>query len=206
MKSFKFGEIRRVKSGKGAKKGDDAPPGADGGNQEPVKGDPEVDPEKLKPKKFESSFWRFKCEKPQGLVENELTDNLKANNIKHDWRGVSNTVAMGVRIYVWSLKNKKYTLNKLVDKKVEWFKTRVKQQKDPVLDKNYKKKFPMAKKAYRLELIGRSTRRERWIYLMAECSNDDQYQIEIYTMGDVGDKVWGKTIEKFIKSFKPQKK
>ena len=47
---------------------------------------------------------------------------------------------------------------------------------------------------------------ERWIYLMAECTNDRQYQIEIYTMGDVGDKVWGKTIDKFIKGFKPQKK
>ena len=67
-------------------------------------------------------------------------------------------------------------------------------------------KFPMAKKAYRLELIGRSTRRERWLFLMAECTNDRQYMLEIYTMGDVGDAVWGKTVDKFIKDFKPHKK
>jgi hypothetical protein len=209
LKAFKFGEIRKVKAGKGVKKGGDAPPDAGGpggkGGDEPEELTPEQK-EKRKKKKIESSFWRFECVKPEGLEQMELTDNLKANQIKFDFRGVRNTVAMGIRIYVWSLKSKKYTLDKLVERKQKWWKTRVKKSLDPKLDKNYAKKFPLAKKAYRMELVGRSTRRERWIYLLAECENDRQYQIEIYTMGDAGDKEWGKAVEQFIKSWKTIKK
>ena len=30
--------------------------------------------------------------------------------------------------------------------------------------------------------------------------------IELYSMGDTSDKIWGKAIKEFFKSFKPQKK
>lgn len=208
LKSFKFGEIRKAKGGKGAKKDGSKPPDAGGGGDNGGGGasDMEVDPELLKPKKINSAFWRFKAVKPQGLIDEKMTENLRANKIKFAWRGQKNTISMGVRIYAWSLKNKSYTLDQLVARKLKWWEKRVKQTKPPSLDKKYNKKFPMAKKAYRLELIGRSTRRERWLFLMAECTNGRQYMLEIYTMGDVGDAVWGKTVDKFIKDFKPQKK
>jgi len=208
LKSFKFGEIRKAKGGKGAKKDGSKLSDAGGGGDNGGGGasDMEVDPELLKPKKINSAFWRFKAVKPQGLIDEKMTENLRANKIKFAWRGQKNTISMGVRIYAWSLKNKSYTLDQLVARKLKWWEKRVKQTKPPSLDKKYNKKFPMAKKAYRLELIGRSTRRERWLFLMAECTNGRQYMLEIYTMGDVGDAVWGKTVDKFIKDFKPQKK
>jgi len=207
LASFKFGEVLKVTKGKGAKKGE-APKGP-GGDAEGGKGDkgdmPGVDPKKLKKEKVESSFWRIEFTKPEGLVSEELTQILKDNQIKWSYRGQRNTIAMGFRVYVWSLKNKKYTLDQLVEKKLKWWKTRVKQTKEPKLDKKYKG-LPRSKKAYKLELVGRSTRTERWIYILGECDNDRQYQIEIYTMGDTGNKEWGKAVDKLIKSIKPLKK
>jgi len=207
LASFKFHEIKKITKAKGAAKGD-APKGP-GGKEVDGKGKkedmPGIDPKLLKKEQISSSFWRLKFTKPAGLMSLPLSESLKANQIKWDYRGTKNSIVMGFRVYVWSLKNKKYTLDKLVDNKLKWWKTRVKQSKPPKLDKKFKG-IPLAKKAYKLELLGRSTRTERWIYILAECKNDRQYQIEIYTMGDSGGKQWGKAVEQLIKGILPQKK
>jgi len=207
LKSFKFHEIKKVKKGKGAGKGKapEAPGGANAGKgkQEDMPG---IDPEKLKPEKVSSKFWRLTFTKPEGLAPTELTQILKDNQIKWVYRGVRNTIAMGFRVYVWSLKNKKYTLDNLLETRIKNAKKKFGDKfKKPKIDKKFKG-VPLAKKAYRLEMVGRSTRTERWIYILAECKNDRQYQLEIYTMGDTGNKEWGKAVEALIKSFQPQKK
>jgi hypothetical protein len=203
LASFKFGEIRKLKGDSKAKGGDQAPQSGNEGNKANT---PVGDPEKLKKAKVEMNFWRFKCVKPKNIAEQALSENDTANGIKVYWLGEINTVRFGIRVYVWSLKNKQFTLDKLADSRLAWKKRFKQMAGEPKLDKNYKKKFPLAKRAYRLEMIGRTTRRERWIWIFAECSNDRQYMIEMWSMGDTGDKVWGKTIKEFLKSFKPQKK
>ena len=81
----------------------------------------------------------------------------------------------------------------------------VKVTKDPKIDKKYAKKFPMAKKAIRIDLTGRRNVTIKRTWILANCKNDRQYQIEIYLTGTQGTKVFGKTIEKFLKDFKPVK-
>ncbi|MEM8885468.1 MAG: hypothetical protein AAGD14_15490 [Planctomycetota bacterium] len=201
LKNFKFLEIRKLKGDRKTKKAD-APGGDEGGKSDEG---PKGDPEKLKEKKIESSFWRFKAVKPQGMLVQEITDKNAENGIKAYWQGDINNVRAGVRIYAWSLKDKKFTLDKLLESKQKWWKDRVKSSLEPKLNKKYKH-GKLTKKGYRAEFIGRSTRRERWIYLLLECKNDRQYQVEIWTMGDTRDKTWGKKIDKFIKSFEPLKK
>jgi hypothetical protein len=206
LASFKFGEIRKIKGDRKAK-GGQAPDAGDGkGDKKSDNKGPVGDPEKLKKAPFSMDFWRFKCVKPQNLLEQELKKNDIDNGIKVWWLGEVNTVRLGIRVYVWSLKNKTFTMDKLVDSRLAWKKRFKQMAKDPDLDKNYKKHFPMAKKAYRLEMIGRSTRRERWVFVLAECTNDRQYMIELYSMGDTSDKMWGKAIKEFFKSFQPLKK
>ena len=199
-----FGESRRVTGDRKAKDGEapEGPQGKDSKNQ-----NEKIDPELLKKKNFDSDFWRFKCTKPEGLQEMPIGEKDKATGMKHAWQGEKHSVRMGVRIYAWSLKSKKYTIDQLIESKMKWWKTRVKPKnsKEPKLDKKFKD-IPMVKKGTKLELIGRSTRRERWIYIIIECKNDRMYQLEIYSMGDTSDRTWGKRIDQFIKSFKPQKK
>lgn len=204
LKSFKFGEIRKLKGDRKVKE-DDAPETPGGKKGDNKKTEPVGDPEKLKEAPFQMDFWRFKCVKPANVLEQALSENDTKNAIKVWWVGEVNTVRLGIRVYVWSLKNKTFTLDKLVETRKEAFKKRVKDQKEPKLDEHYAKQVQQAKKAYLLELLGRSTRRERWIYLMAECKNDRQYMVEIYSMGDTSDKVWGKAIDAFLKSFEPLK-
>jgi len=198
--SFKFGEIRKLEADRKAKKAE-APGGAAGSGGGPI-----GDPEKLKEAPVEMDFWRFKAVKPANIQEMPLSKNDIENSIKVQWVGEINTIRLGIRLYVWSLKSKVFTLDKLADSRIENFKKRVKDMKKPEVNKNYERNFPLADKAYYINLIGRTTRRERWTYILAECENDRQYMIEVYSMGDTGDKVWGKTIEKFLKSFQPQKK
>ncbi len=203
VKSFKFGEIRKVAGDRKAK-GDNAPkgPGDKGGSK---KEKPKGDPELLKKKPFSSDFWRYKCIKPKGTLELPISAEDKQNAIKNSWQGDINTVRFGIRIYAWSLKSRKFTIDQLVKSKLKWWKTRVKDSK--MNDRNDKyTKMPLVKKGTYLELRGRTTRGERWIYIIIECKNDRMYLIEIYSMGDVGQKTWGKATEEFIKNFKPQKK
>ena len=64
----------------------------------------------------------------------------------------------------------------------------------------------MARKAIRVDLIGRKNTTRKRIYIFAKCKNDRQYILEIYYSGTQGQKLWGKTIDRFIKAFKPYKK
>lgn len=204
LKSFKFGEIRKVKADRKAKDGG-APEGPEGGGKGGKDGGPKGDPKLLKKAPVTSAFWRYKCVKPSNTLAQEIDENSAANAIKNFWQGEITNVRFGVRIYAWSLKKKKYTIDQLVKAKLDWWKTRVKQTKKPIRKDKYKK-IPLTKKGTYLELVGRSIVTERWIYIFLECKNDRMYQIEIYSMGDTGNKLWGKSIDAFIKSFKPQKK
>ena len=102
-------------------------------------------------------------------------------------------------------KAKTWTIDQLYQHKLNYWKDEVKVQKDPKVDKKYKK-YRLAKKAIRIDLIGRAVTTIRRIYILMDCKNDRQYQLEIMVNGTAGLTVWGKTIEEFLKNFKPLKK
>ena len=202
LTSFTFHEIVKIKA---SKKGgsDDAPDVPAGGGKK--SGGKKIDKMLLKKEKFKEPFWRFEMTKPEGLLKLELSDADKKNGIKYYFRGDKDGSRLMIRVYAQTEKAKKFTLEKLLEHKMGYWEKEVKQKKEPKLDKNYRK-FPMLKKAIRLDLIGRSTVNIRRTWIMADCKNDRQYQLEIYVTGANGQTVWGKRVEQFLKGFKPIKR
>jgi len=88
---------------------------------------------------------------------------------------------------------------------VKVFADRQKKAKEPVIDAKYKKQFPLAKKAIKLVLIGRATTVNKETWYLADCENDRQYQLRIYTARG-GDRAFGDALDEFVKSFTPKKK
>jgi hypothetical protein len=198
--SFKFLRIEKLEKHKDAKK-EDAPGEAGPGSKLVKK---KVDPELLKKEKFNEPFWRFKMVKPEGLVKLKVDEQDAKQDIKYLFRHDKDNSRLQIRIYAQTEKAKKWTVDQLLDYKIEYFQKEVKVAKDPKIDKKYK--FPLAKKAIRIELVGRSTTTIRRIWILAQCKNDRQYQIEIYLTGANGPQVWDKTIKAFLKGFKPFKR
>jgi hypothetical protein len=197
--SFKFLRIEKVKADRKAK---DKGPGDVGGGAGASK---KVDPELVKMERFKEPFWRFHTTKPEGLMVRKLTDAEKKLGIKYFFERDKNQSRLWIRIYAQTDKAKNWTIEQLMDHKLGYWKKEVKVTKDPKIDKKYAKKFPMAKKAIRIDLTGRRNVTIKRTWILANCKNDRQYQIEIYLTGTQGTKVFGKTIEKFLKDFKPVK-
>jgi len=198
--SFKFLRIEKLEKHKDAKK-EDAPGEAGPGSKVAKK---KVDPELLKKEKFNEPFWRFKMVKPEGLVKLKVAEQDARQDIKYLFMHDKDNSRLQIRIYAQTEKAKKWTVDQLLDYKLEYFQKEVKVAKDPKIDKKYK--FPLAKKAIKIELTGRSTTTIRRIWILAQCKNDRQYQIEIYLTGANGPQVWDKTIAAFLKGFKPFKR
>jgi len=203
--SFKYLKIEKVVGDSKAKPTEGPAVGPAAADAEKEK---EIDPEKLKKERFGEAgdFWRFSCVKPEGLVVQELSDNDRKLGVKHYFRNDRNYARLLIRIWAQTDKSKKFTLEQLVDQKISEFKKydKVKQAQDPVIDKRFK--FPMAKKAIKLELLGRATVKIHRIWVLLDCTNDRQYQLEIYLSGSQGYETWKKEVEEFIKEFKPRKK
>ena len=51
----------------------------------------------------------------------------------------------------------------------------------------------------------RSTMRLHRTWILADCRNERQYQVEIYLSGSNGEQVWGRVIEEFLAGFEPYK-
>jgi hypothetical protein len=199
LKSFKFLRIEKVEKHSEGKAG---PGVGDGG---PTAKEKKIDPELLKKERFKEPFWRFQLEKPEGLVKLDLSENEAKTDTKYKFQRDLEGARLMIRVYAQTEKAKKWTIDQLVDHKLDYFKKEVKVAKDPKIDKKHK--FPMSKKAVKVDLVGRgktTTIRRTWI--LVQCKNDRQYQIEIYLTGTNGPTVFGKTIELFLKKFKPFKK
>ena len=200
--SFKFLRVEKVeKHKKGAKKG--GMPG-DVGGPDGKSTKKAIDPELLKKETFKEPFWRFSVLKPEGLLKRKLTESDKKNDVKYWFSNDKPGSRLWLRVYAQTEKAKKWTIEQLLEHKLGYWEKEVKVKKDPVIDKRFK--FPLAKKAIRIELVGRSTNTVRRIYILMDCKNDRQYQLEIYVTGTQGMKLLGKAIEQFIKNFKPSKK
>ena len=201
MGSFKFLKVIKVEADrKGGKDGVPDVGGAAGGGSG---GKEIIDPELLKKETFKEPFWKFTCVKPKGLLKKKLTDADKKRDVKYFFGHDKQSCRLQIRIYAQTEKAKKWTIDQLLEHKLGYWEKEAKVSKDPEINKKYK--FPMAKKAIRLDLTGRSTRTIRRTYVLMDCKNDRQYQLEIYLSGTAGKKVWGKTIDAFLKGFKPIK-
>ncbi|MCZ6785805.1 MAG: hypothetical protein O7E54_01440 [Planctomycetota bacterium] len=163
-----------------------------------------IDPELLRKETFKEPFWKFRVTKPEGLLKKKLTDADKKIDIKYSFANDRQSCRLQIFVYAQTERAKKWTIEQLLGHKLSNWEKEVKVSKDPKINKRYK--FPMAKKAIRIDLAGRSTRTIHRIYVLMDCKNDRQYQLEIYVSGTQGMQLWGKTIDSFLKNFKPVKK
>ena len=197
LKSFRFLKVLKVeKHAKGTKQGAVPDAGGPAGKK--------IDPELIKKERFKEPFWRFSCVKPEGLLNKKLSEDNKKRNMKYFFGADKQGSRLWMMIYAQTDKAKRYTLEQLMDQRLTWWKSEVKVSKEPKIDKKYR--FPLAKKALRIDLVGRVNTTRKRTYIFADCKNGRQYILEIYYSGTQGQKLWGKTIERFIKGFKPRKK
>jgi len=207
--SFKFLKVVEVSSPKKPDKNAGKPP-VPGGAGAGTKGE-EIDPETIKKEKLDFDYWRFECIKPEGLlnVDTEtLTESEKTNHVVAKFERTAEQTRIMIRVYAQIDKAQRWTLEQLAERYLKSFETTFpeeKQRLEPVIDKDYKK-FPMAKEAIYMKLVGRRSVPETYFWYLGQCKNDRQYQIEIYVTGATGEKAWEKQIEDFIKGFKPKKK
>jgi hypothetical protein len=199
--SFKFLKIEEVKADPKAK-GDGGPVGPAGAGE--VKG---PDPELLVRAERKIDHWRVKYVKPEGLVEtapDKFDESEVANHMIAKFTRTGDQTYILIRIYAQLEKTQKYTIEQLAENCVKNFKQKYneKNRKEPEIEKDYKK-FPLAKDAISMKLIGRRTVPEITLWYIAQCKNDRQYQLEIYMTGAEGEKIWKNQVEDFMKGFKP---
>ncbi len=202
--SFKFLKIEQVTADPKAK-GDGSPAGPGGAGAVGAPTGP--DPTLLVREEMKFDHWKVKFVKPEGLLntppdkfeESEMTNHVIAKFT----RSADQTNIM-IRVYAQLEKAQKYTIEMLAENTVKYFNQRYneKSRKPPEIDKDYKK-FPLAKSAIMMKLIGRRTVPEQMLWYIAQCKNGRQYQIEIHMTGSEGEKVWKNQVDDFMKSFKP---
>jgi len=203
--SFKFLKIEEVKADPKAKGGDgpSGPAGA-GAAKEKDKG---PDPELLARADMKFDHWRFKCVKPEGLLNvppDKFEESEIANHMVAKMQRTGDQTYLLIRVYAQIEKSQAYTIEQLAETNLKYFKQlyNEKSRLPEEIDKEYKK-FPLAKAAIRMKLTGRRTVPELKYWYIAQCKNDRQYEIEIYITGAEGEKAWKNQVDDFMKNFKP---
>ncbi|MFI5403008.1 MAG: hypothetical protein ACHQ1G_08740 [Planctomycetota bacterium] len=175
------------------------------GEARPPKPPPVTEPKEEPRATLAFDVWRFECVKPLGLVqvppENFDTAERESGVVARFERRADQTLLM-VRIYAQMKGAQRFTIDQLAEQKLKRFEeTYDKAHRKPPV-RNDAVKFPMAEKAIRLDLAGRRKSVETVIWLLAQCKNDRQYQIEIlYTGGD--ESRWAAEIREVLDGFRP---
>lgn len=206
LKSFKYLKVIEVKAHKkGGSKG--KPPEVGGGGAVGGGATDRVDPDKIKREKIMLDHWRLELVKPKEMFNIdplEFSKSEKANNVVAKFSRRVQQSFLEIRIYAQSSSSQKYTLDQLAQSTQKFWEKTYKQRLKPEIDEKYK--FPMAKKAIKMKLVGRRTVPETYTWILAQCKNDRQYRISIYTTGATGETIWKTQIEDFLKNIKPLKK
>ncbi len=210
--SFDFLRVEKVEANKDA--GTDDVPVAPGTKKEEEK----IDPERLKSERFTfgaDQLWKFECVKPDDLLnipyESLSESERTGNNVKLKFERQRDQSRITIRISAQTDAAKQWTIEQLMQHKLDNFKKLYegKQSKDPEIDKNYK--FPLPKDAVkskecvRLDLVGKRALVERTIWILFDCKNERQYQIEIFLQGGEAPTLWKRQIDLFLKEFKTLK-
>jgi hypothetical protein len=207
LKSFKYLKIIEVKAHKKAGRKGAAPamgPGGGGGGGGDVD---RVDPNKIKREKVTLSHWRIELVKPKELFNidpGQFSKSEKGNNVIAKFERRVKQSFIQIRIYAQSSSSQKYTLDQLAKSTLKYWEKTYKTRLKPEIDEKYK--FPLAKKAIKMRLVGRRTVPETYTWILAQCRNDRQYRMSIYTTGATGEQIWKAQIEDFLKNIKPLKK
>ncbi len=199
--SFKFLKIEEVKADPKAK-GEGGPVGPAGAGE--AKG---PDPELLVREEMKIDHWKVKFVKPEGLLNTpteKFDESEIANHIIAKFTRSGEQTNILIRVYAQLEKAQKYTIEQLAENCVKNFKQTYneKNRKEPEIEKDYKK-FPLAKDAIMIKLVGRRTVPEIKFWYIAQCKNGRQYQLEIYVTGAEGEKTWKNQVDDFLKGFKP---
>ncbi|HEX5137246.1 MAG TPA: hypothetical protein VFY93_09750 [Planctomycetota bacterium] len=204
--SFKFLKIEEVKPDPKAKKGEGpgGPAGAAAGSEK-EKG---PDPEQLARAEMKLDYWLLKFVKPEGLLNTppeKLDESEKANHCVAKFNRSVDQSSVLVRIYAQNEKNQQFTIEQLAERSLKSFKETFneKSRLPEEVDKDYKK-FPGAKDAIRLKLVGRRNTPEVIYWYLAQCKNGRQYQIEIHFWGGEAEKFYKVQIDDFMKNLRPQ--
>jgi hypothetical protein len=165
---------------------------------------PPVEPEPAR--KLEFAHWRFECVKPLGLalIPEEKFDKLERDaGVVAKFEARREQALILVRIYAQSRTAQRFTIDELAEQKIERFEETFDEGKrlPPVRDDAFK--FPMAERAIRLELSGRKAAAQTTLWLLAQCRNDRQYQVEVMSIGAPGE--WDATIRAVVDGFRPHR-
>jgi hypothetical protein len=207
IKSFKYLKVIKVKAHKKAPKKAKPPevgPGGGGGGGGQAD---RVDPEKIKREKVTLSHWRLEAVKPKEMFNidpGQFSKSEKANNVIAKFNRRMAQSFIEIRIYAQSSSSQRYTLDQLAKSTLGYWEKTYKSRLKPEIDDKHK--FPMAKKAIKMKLVGRRTVPETYTWILAQCKNERQYRISIYTTGATGETIWKAQIEDFLKNLKPLKK
>jgi len=208
--SFKF--LKEIEE-KAHKDGDKAKPAAPGGNGNKGDDGPKVDPNLVKRERVDLGFWRVKMVKPQGLKQIppsnfSASEKDPANNVVAKFEGRQDQTYILIRIFAQSSTSQRYTLEQVMERNLKRFQQTYaeKRRLEPEVDENYRRKVHLADEAIFMKLVGRRAQPETTYWILAQCKNDRQYQVEIYMTGATGEKIWKKQVDDFLKNFKPYKK
>lgn len=203
--SFKYLKVIKVKAHKKAGRKAEAPavgPGGGGGGATD-----RVDPDKIKREKVKLGHWRLELVKPKEMFNIDplqFSKSEKSNNVIAKFNRRVQQSFVEIRVYAQSSSSQRYTLDQLAKSTLKFWEKTYKKRLKPEIDEKYK--FPMAKKAIKMRLVGRRTVPETYTWILAQCRNDRQYRISIYTTGATGEQIWKAQIEDFVKNIKPLKK
>jgi hypothetical protein len=163
---------------------------------------PPVEPEPAK--KLEFAHWRFECVKPLGLAlipEEKFDKPERDAGVVAKFEAKREQALILVRIYAQSRTAQRFTIDELADQKIKRFEETFAEGKRQPPVRDGACKFPMAERAIRLELSGRKAAVQNTLWLLAQCKNDRQYQIEIMWIGAAGE--WDATIRAVVDGFRP---
>ncbi|MFQ5844351.1 MAG: hypothetical protein ACE5JG_05105 [Planctomycetota bacterium] len=198
-KSFRF--LREIKPGaaKGAKAVTPLVPGAEGDTPKP--GSKEVDPALLKRKEIDGGFWRFKCVKPAGFLQQTVSaQEATQHKLKFAWvYHAKGGAQILIRLFADSTKSKQQTIKQWAKSIEKQFVQGYKDHQPAEVDDKFK--MARAKDAIRLILVGRKGQVVHFEWLLIEGRNDRQYRIMIMSTASAH-RTFKRQIDEFRSSFK----
>jgi hypothetical protein len=166
-----------------------------------------IDAESVKRRKITRTYWRLEAVKPKDVLNidpQQFSKRERANNVIAKFQRRLPHSFLQIRIYAQSATSQRYTLDQLARNTLQHWEKIYSTRLEPEIDEEYE--FPMAERAIKMRLVGRRTVPETYTWILAQCTNDRQYRISVYTTGATGERVWKAQIEDFLENLRPLKK
>jgi len=172
--------------------------------EEEVQEEDRIDAERVKRGRITLPHWRLEVIKPKEMFSVDplqFSKSEKANNAIAKFNRRVQQSFIEIRIYAQSASSQRYSLDQLAKSTLKHWEKTYKTRLKPEIDEKFK--FPMAEKAIKMRLVGRRTVPETYTWIFAQCKNDRQYRISIYTTGTTAEELWKAQIEDFLENLRP---